>query len=237
MNGHVSSFAELDAILARAHHLLLDFDGPICTLFAKTPTEPVSDRLREILILENVELPEHIQTTPDWFEILGYAHSVSPGLAARVAAELTEIETAAVATATPTAYVLDAVTACRESGRGVAVISNNSERVVRSYLDTHDLARLIPVVAARTEPDPARLKPSPYLIEQAAEALGTSPADCAVVGDSVTDMQAAHALGALAIGYPSAWADADDLTSAGAQAIVASMADLALRLRARPLPN
>lgn len=237
MNGHASSFTELDHVLAQTHHLLLDFDGPICSLFARTPAEPVADRLRKLITSENTEIPPHVEATRDWFEILAYAYSVSPVLAARVADELTEIETTAVSTAVPTAYAHDVIAACRESGRGIAIISNNSERAVRAYLDAHDLTHQIAIVAARTEPDPGKLKPGPYLIARASEALGSRPVECALVGDATTDVQAARASGACPIGYTRTPADAGPLTAAGAQVIVESMATLALQLRAHPLPN
>jgi phosphoglycolate phosphatase-like HAD superfamily hydrolase len=54
-----------------------------------------------------------------------------------------------------------------------------------------------------------------------------------VVGDSQSDIQAAHSAGAPSIGYAKTSADADHLAAAGADAVILSLADLALRLRAR----
>ena len=68
-------------------------------------------------------------------EVFAYAGTISPDLAARVEAEMTDLEVAAVATAKPTPYVHDVLAACRESGRAVAVVSNNAERAVQLYLD------------------------------------------------------------------------------------------------------
>jgi HAD superfamily hydrolase (TIGR01509 family) len=237
MSSTPAPFADLDGILAHTRIVFLDFDGPVCSLFAGTPTEPVADRLRKLITVENIDLPTAIETTGDWFEILGFAYSVSPRLAARVADELGEIELSAALTALPTAYSHDVAAACRESARSLAVISNTSERAVRSYLDAHDLSRQIAVVSARIEADPSKLKPNPDLIDQAADALGSSPEACVMVGDSATDIEAAHSAGARAIGYAPARGDAERLASAGADALIGSMADLALRLRARPLPN
>jgi phosphoglycolate phosphatase-like HAD superfamily hydrolase len=59
-----------------------------------------------------------------------------------------------------------------------------------------------------------------------------------VVGDSPSDIQTARAAGARIIGYATAVADAEHLANVGAEAILFSMADLVLRLRARVLdPN
>ena len=55
----------LDGILSRARHLLLDFDGPVCSLFAGTPTAPVAGRLRDVLTRHGVRLPQEIGETAD----------------------------------------------------------------------------------------------------------------------------------------------------------------------------
>ena len=233
MSPERAPFAALDDILRQTRHLLIDFDGPICSLFAGTPTAPVADRLRAVITRKDGPLPPAIENTADWFEILAYAASVGPDVAASVEAELTEMETKAVTTASPTPYLHDVVAACRESGRAIVVISNNSASAVRAYLNAHDLASQISVVAARTQPDPVILKPSPHLVNEAASALGASQSTCAVVGDSQSDIQAARAAGALSIGYAKTVADADHLAAVGAGAVIVSLADLALRLRAR----
>jgi beta-phosphoglucomutase-like phosphatase (HAD superfamily) len=87
----------------------------------------------------------------------------------------------AVRTASPTPHIHDVVAACHESGRAIAVISNNSASAVCTYLDIHPLAGQISAIAARTEPDPTLLKPSPYLVKQAASALGASHSTCTLV--------------------------------------------------------
>jgi phosphoglycolate phosphatase len=233
MSPERAPFAALDNILRRTRYLLIDFDGPICSLFAGTPTAPVADDLRAVIVRREVPLPAAIENTTDWFKILAYATSVGPDVGASVEAALTELETKAVTTAAPTPYIQDVIAACHQSGRVVAVISNNSASAVRAYLDTHDLASQVSAIAARTRPDPAILKPSPHLIKEAASALGTSQSTCAVVGDSQSDIQAAHSAGALSIGYAKTSADADDLAAAGAGAVILSLAELALQLRAR----
>ena len=82
------------------------------------------------------------------------------------------------------------------------------------------------------------MKPNPYLIEQAAQALGTSPRRCALIGDQTTDVQAARAIGAASIGYANKPAKADDLTAAGADAVIATIDELTHAIRtswARPI--
>jgi phosphoglycolate phosphatase len=240
MSPERAPFAALADILNQARYLLIDFDGPICSLFAGTPTAPIADRLREVIRQQGVQLPQAIEDTGDWFEIFSFAASVSVDLAARIESELTELECAAVATAAPTPHVNDIISACRDSARSVAVISNNSEEAVRAYLAAHDLDSQIDLIAARTSCDPAILKPSPYLINQAADKLGAPVSACVVVGDSPADIQSARRAGALSIGYARTIIDRECLTASGADVIILSMADLALRLRARvtnPVPD
>jgi hypothetical protein len=88
------------------------------------------------------------------------------------------------------------------------------------------------IVRARAGHDPALLKPSPHLITQAVDALNAEPGQCALVGDSVTDIKAAQLASVQSIGYASEPGKREQLTEAGAGAIINSLADLALRLRA-----
>jgi phosphoglycolate phosphatase len=113
MSPERAPFAALDDILNQARHVLIDFDGPICSLFAGTPTAPIADRLREVITVEGVLLPQAIKDTGNWFEILIFAASVSADLAGRIESELTGLECAAVATAAPTPYVSSTVAVSR----------------------------------------------------------------------------------------------------------------------------
>jgi phosphoglycolate phosphatase len=85
--------------------------------------------------------------------------------------------------------------------------------------------------------DPALLKPSPHLVQQAITGLNAPSAECVLIGDSTTDMQAAALAGTASIGYANKPGKATSLATAGAAAIVGSLADVVLALRARPLPN
>jgi beta-phosphoglucomutase-like phosphatase (HAD superfamily) len=74
---------------------------------------------------------------------------------------------------------------------------------------------------------------SPHLITQAVEALDAEPGECTLIGDSVTDIQAARLASAHSIGYANKPGKREHLSEAGAGAITNSLADLALKLRAR----
>jgi HAD superfamily hydrolase (TIGR01549 family) len=225
--------ADLGAILARTRWLLLDFDGPICSIFAGLPAPQVADQLRKLFT--GHQLPEDVQRTGDPLEVFAYAGTVNPDLAARVEAEMADLEVTAAATAKPTPYIHEVLDACRESARIVAVVSNNGVRAVKAYLDRQSLSDNIRLVVARTSHDPALLKPSPHLIEKAVHALDADPAATALVGDSITDIEGAKRTGIDSIGYANKPGKYEHMTQAYAGAVITSMADLALSLRARPL--
>jgi beta-phosphoglucomutase-like phosphatase (HAD superfamily) len=221
----------LDRVLARTCVLLIDFDGPVCSLFAGTPTAPIAAQLRTTLTRAGVALPAAIRDTGNWFEIFAFAAITGPALGRHVESELAALEAAAAHAAAPTPDLADVLSACHESGRQVAIVSNNSAHAVRIYLDIHQLTGQIGAVAARTGHDPALLKPSSYLIKRAASELGTVPSACALIGDSPSDIAAARSARASSIGYAATSAGTRQLVAAGADAIITSMADLAARIR------
>jgi HAD superfamily hydrolase (TIGR01509 family) len=227
--------AALDVIIARNRWLLLDFDGPICSIYTGLPASTVADQLRKLFTGQPV--PEDIARTPDPMEVFAYAGTISPELATRVEAEMTDLEVAAVATAKPTPYVHDVLAACRESGRTTAVVSNNAERAVQLYLTRHGLDDRTGPVFARTSHDPALLKPSPHLIDKAVQALNADPAATALVGDSITDIEGSRLAGIDSIGYANKHGKRQIMTAAEVDAIIDSMADLALKLRAIRTPK
>ena len=225
-----TDYPALSAVIARTRYLLLDFDGPICSIFAGLPASTVAEKLRKLFA---EPLPDEIANTPDPIEVFCYSATVSDEMSARVEAEMSDLEVAAVATADPTPYVYEVIASARESGRTIAVVSNNSTRAVTAYLDHHGLSDGIALIVARTSYDPALLKPSPHLIDKAVRGLNADPAASTLVGDSLTDIEAAHSAGIASIGYANQPGKRENMTQAQAEAVITSMADLALSLRAR----
>ncbi len=219
----------LGAIIARTRYLLLDFDGPICSIYAGLPAPTVAEKLRQLF---PGELPDEIANTEDPIEVFTYSATISDDMAARVEAEMADLEVAAVPTADPTPYVHEVIASARDSGRVVGVVSNNSLRAVNAYLDRHSLSGGIRLVVARTSHDPALLKPHPHLVETAIRGLSANAAMTALVGDSFTDIEAAHRAGVASIGYANKPGKRDRMTRIEAGAVIMSMADLAISLRA-----
>jgi HAD superfamily hydrolase (TIGR01549 family) len=222
----------LGAIIARTRYLLLDFDGPICSIFAGLAAPTVAEKLRKLF---SGELPEEIANTPDPIEVFKYSATVSDEMAARVEAEMADLEVAAVPTADPTPYTHQVIASALESGRIVGVVSNNSPRAVNAYLERHGLSDGIRLVVARTSHDPALLKPNPHLINEAVRGLDADHAASVLVGDSLTDIKAAHSAGVASIGYANRPGKHEHMAQLHAGAVITSMADLALSLRAHPV--
>lgn len=63
--------ADLGAILARTRYLLIDFDGPICSICAGLPAPQVAEQLRKLFT--GHQLPEDIELTGDPIEVFAYA--------------------------------------------------------------------------------------------------------------------------------------------------------------------
>lgn len=147
---------------------------------------------------------------------------------AAVEAALTAAEIRAVQVAgTPTEGGVQALHAARDTGRRVAVVSNNSSDCVREYLTLHGLEGVVDGIIGRPSLRPDLMKPSPHPLLTAASALGVAPALTVLVGDSVTDVEAAHAAGARSIGYANKASKKLLLAEAGADVVVLGMQEIA----------
>lgn len=198
----VDDLAALRDVLSESEALLLDFDGPVCSVFAGFPASVVAEQLREILLQgEHAHLPPEIQKSDDPFDIFSFAATLGSSEALYIEAALRAHEVEAIASAEPTLGAHDFVHTWHASGRKLAIVSNNSTAAVEAYLQLHRLASYVHYVSARTVPDPLLLKPNPHLLLQASEALNTEVSKCALIGDSLTDIHAAQNANTSVIGY------------------------------------
>jgi myo-inositol-1(or 4)-monophosphatase len=229
-----SPYAVLDAILSRARYLIFDFDGLVCDLSNAMPPT-TADQLRAVL--GNSVNDASITGTADPTEIIARAATISQEAAARADAELTSIELAAAETAPPVGYIHEALAACRDSGRNAAVISRRSDQAVKSYLARYSLSDQIRYIAATGSYPPGHLQTSSHLIECTVRALSVSPAECAFITTTAANMDIARKTGTHVIGYATTLGASERLAGGGANCIICSLADLTLRLRARPLAS
>ncbi|MBN6036031.1 HAD family hydrolase [Amycolatopsis sp. 195334CR] len=219
--------AKARELLANAKALLLDFDGPICSVFAGLPAPAVAEQLRVVLADGgHTDLPESVATTGDPFDVFRYAATLGDDEARYVEAAFTALEVEAIATAEPTPGAHDLIHAWHETDRPLAIVSNNSVTAIRSYMALYDVESIIELVAARSDHRVELLKPNPYLVQQALTFLSESPGQTIMLGDSRTDVEAARAAGAVPVGYTNKSAKERCLTQAGSAANTSSIASL-----------
>ena len=160
----------LQQILSGARHLLLDFDGPVCSVFAGTPASRQSptqatastgvmgytaarrpNRVRPAEVFrESPRSPRHAADRP-----AAPDHPRSPGVPppgrAPGSADLM-------------------ITACR-TGRTVTIVSNNSGAAIAAYLDATGSTAVSRASTRGMIDDPERMKPDPYQVREAVTVL------------------------------------------------------------------
>ncbi|PJN02331.1 haloacid dehalogenase [Streptomyces sp. CB01201] len=210
--------------LAEARAVLLDFDGPVCDVFAGLPASKVARELAQLVGTRDEGLGAKAAATDDPIEVLRIVHEADSALGQEVERALTAAEVRAVALAgKPTSGSVDMLAATREVGKPVAVVSNNSAECVREFLALHELSDYVMDIVGRPTEQPHLMKPNPHPLIQAAELLHVDVTACTLIGDSVTDIQAAHAAGATVIGYANKLHKAEAFAELRANAITDDM--------------
>ncbi|HEY3957987.1 MAG TPA: HAD family phosphatase [Streptosporangiaceae bacterium] len=217
----------LEDVISQADALLLDFDGPICRLFAGYPNTRAAKVERDFLSTHGIEVPTESVGTSDPLRLLQWTGTHQPGLIADVEERLLAAERTAARTAAPTVHADRVLKNASESGLGVAVVSNNSAPAVRTYLDMHGLSAYVLAVCGRVPGHPELMKPNPHLVVRASQLLGVRAGRCVLVGDSATDMEAAGSARAGSVGYAKTPDRVAVLKNAGAEVVIEDMAVLA----------
>ncbi|MEU9505416.1 HAD family phosphatase [Micromonospora sp. NPDC048170] len=220
--------ADLGRLLGGVGAVLLDFDGPMCSIFAGYPAPQVAAELVDVLRRHGVDVPPDLASEPDPLEVLRRTGEAGDqGLTRVVEDALCAAERRAVETAEPTPYGREVIVAARQAGMPVAVVSNNSAGAVSAYLTAHRLAAYVSPVVGRAYADPDRMKPNPEPILQAVRAVREPASRCVLVGDSLSDIEGARAAGVGVIGYANRPPKVERFRAAGADAVIASMSEIA----------
>lgn len=111
----------------------------------------------------------------------------------------------------------------------VGLCTISSEVATNYILQRFKIAEYFQAVVSRDKV--ALVKPNPEQLETALKSLDVKPIDTIVVGDSVTDMQSAKDLKAIAVGILTGIATQKQLTAAGANYIIATLSDLPILIR------
>ncbi|PPJ07739.1 hypothetical protein C5E44_29400 [Nocardia nova] len=221
--------SRLAAVLASKNLLLLDFDGPICSVFSGLSNREAARRLARQL---DDHVPRELLDTDDPFDVLHFATSIDAEVGQRIEHEFAEIEVEAIATAAPTPGATDVIGQASVSGYTVAIVSNNSVAAIDAYLTQHHLKPCVQGVFARTSFDVSKLKPSPYLLDVALASLGATRKQAVFVGDSTTDLEAARSAAISSIAFANRTEKVARFARYPAVAVITSMTDLSEALQA-----
>jgi phosphoglycolate phosphatase len=111
------------------------------------------------------------------------------------------------------------------------IVSNNAAVAIEEYLELHGLTNYVAAIFGRPFGRPGVMKPNPGLVNQAVQELGDEPADCVMIGDSITDIEASRTAGVRSIGYAKTPQRGLDLAAVGADAVTNDMVALAAMVR------
>lgn len=210
--------------------VILDFDGPVCGVFAGPSAPQVANRLRAHLVDvgwgRGVELPG----SDDPLQVLINVYRIAPQLAGSVENELQRAETEAVETATETPGARGLLQLLSAAHVPVAIASNNSASAIDHWLKRQGLDHLIHTVTGRHPTNVELMKPDPWPVLTACEALGKAPTECLFVGDSLTDAQAAEGAGTPFVALATRPEKATAFVNAGCATIITSMTDMIGRI-------
>lgn len=223
-------------VFTAARVILLDFDGPIAHLFAASPARAVAADLAIQLCAAGIPLPEDAEAygpTGLCAELMGRHRDQAD----TIEALLTAAETTAARAAEPTPGCDEMLTAAQRARRPVVIVSNNASEPIRAYLDQHQLAGYITDIVGRPHAAPERMKPDPWPLHETARRRHVTAAECVLIGDSDTDIDAANAAGSTSIGYANKPAMRKRFQHRRATAIVTDMHDLADALNHTAMPG
>ncbi|MEM2099038.1 MAG: HAD-IA family hydrolase, partial [Candidatus Bathyarchaeia archaeon] len=120
--------------------------------------------------------------------------------------------------------VVETLKALKRMNLKIGLCTINSENAVNYILNRFGITQFFNVVVPRNKVN--QFKPHPEHIETALKALGVSAKDTVIVGDSITDMQSAKELQAIAVGLPTGVSTIEQLMRNGVNYIITSITDL-----------
>lgn len=215
------------ALLTSARAVLLDFDGPITPLMPAPLNAQAADSARGALARHGFS-PEAVRETSDHLTVIRWAGTHAREALADVEAACTHAELVAARTCHPTPGAHELMAALDAAGVPVVIVTNNSASAARTYIQRFDLARYVRDVIGRPTRHPELMKPNTHAIDLALKVAETQASDAVLIGDSTSDVQAAHAAGVRVIGFAKRPRRGQELAAAGADALTTTIAALAL---------
>jgi HAD superfamily hydrolase (TIGR01509 family) len=217
----------IEDLINGADHVLFDFDGPICRLFARHPATGVAESLVGWLDRHGgeVRLTDEQRAAEDPHDVLRAVARLHPGsdVVEGLERELTRQELLATRSAWPTAWADPLIRTWSAVADGLAVATNNSPRAAEEYLTGRGLRDCFARHVHGRAPDLGLLKPDPDCVLRALDSLGATPSSALMIGDTPSDLFAARAAGVDFLGYAQDAGRAERLRAAGATVVVDSL--------------
>ena len=203
--------------------VLLDFDGPICSVFAGYPSVHAVTATLRALEAAGFDIRPEWLNLEDPHRLLVEVAAHTPEAVGIAEDALTRSEIHAVDSAQITAGVADLIDQVTGRGQQWAVVSNNSAESIAQFCIREDFARAPSLIVGRPKGEPHLMKPNPFVLRHALEILRTPAQDAVFIGDSVSDVQAGRAVGIPTIGYANKPAKPKLLVAALADVVITSM--------------
>ncbi len=209
----------MDPDFSRIDTVVFDFDGTL----AETNIDFAKMRRRIV---------EHMQAWGLWedgldkgkyvLDIISIGRSKLGDAAERVAEFqaqadriLEEVELETCAAAAPFPGVVEALTALKENGYRVGIVTRNCRAGVASVTSRHH----IPHDLLSTRDDVTLVKPDPAHLSEALRLMGAAPERAVMIGDHITDIQGAEGTGAMAVGVLTQKTTMEEFVQVGADAV------------------
>lgn len=185
--------AVLRSILRNAELTLLDFDGPLCDVFAGLPASGVARQLEKIAGVSFA--------TDDPLDVLERVASRQLDLISTIEDELIAAEVRAVSCSSPTVAGVEFLRLCLSRGMRVGIVSNNSANAVHAFLGNLGLSGAVAPVVGRAFRHPELMKPNPWPIRTALTTAEVPARSAVYVGDSLSDIEVAQAVSMPCVAY------------------------------------
>lgn len=124
----------------------------------------------------------------------------------------------------PYDHVIDALEALHRAGFALGVVTNKPWTYSRAIVDGMGLGDTLDVIVGGDSTDAG--KPDPGPMRLAMEQLNVSPGEVLMVGDSLTDVQAAHAAGIPVVCVPYGYRRGVPLEELGADGLIRHLGEL-----------
>ncbi|MCH5584557.1 HAD hydrolase-like protein [Shimazuella sp. AN120528] len=201
-----------------------DFDGPICKLFHVYSAEEIADAMKRVIRRHGLSVNWREKDPHAIYRYAAASWQNHP-VFRELDALLTRTECLAALTAERTLLYRFFVEFLLKREKQTAITTNNSPKAVEVFSrrpDENSYPLFEGWIFGRTEETFDRMKPDPCILQTALETLHSAPKDALMIGNAVTDFQAAQRAGTAFLGYAQTDTEYVDLKKAGVSVIIPS---------------